>query len=212
MSREEVICRLCGESFIRISPTHLKYNHNINSDEYQTKFPEAPMASESWCIEHSQTMASKDFSVEHREALAQGDIQRWTDPEQRQARSTMMTELWKTKEYQKNLLNSIVDSGTLKQSMDEAYLGYLLEINFPGIWLYNGDGRQRVFVGRKIPDFIRRDGKAQVIELFELYWKYFNKKETLTAYYSSIGYRCLVIWTHELDLVVISKVKEFLEQ
>lgn len=45
--QDYVVCRLCHERFKSISTDHLRFRHGIEFKEYQTKFPEAKILSES---------------------------------------------------------------------------------------------------------------------------------------------------------------------
>jgi hypothetical protein len=43
---EKVTCRLCGYRATRIYGKHLKFKHNISTEEYKNKFPNAPLMSQ----------------------------------------------------------------------------------------------------------------------------------------------------------------------
>jgi len=96
----------------------------------------------------------------------------------------------------------------------------LLSKVFPGEWKYTGDGSFKL--GNYIPDFVNCNGKKLIVELFGDYWhgrkgkvrrqvKWDKTEEGRIETYKGFGFRCLVIWEHELEdeKGVISKVKEF---
>lgn len=94
----------------------------------------------------------------------------------------------------------------------------LLEANFPGEYVYNGDFSNKTMLHGLIPDFVNVNGRKQVIELFGDYWhdkkKYIPWKATefgRKAVFSQLGFNCLVIWEHELKSPdeVIEKIREF---
>jgi len=89
-----------------------------------------------------------------------------------------------------------------------------LNIYFPNIWKYVGDGQdEESIIGGKCPDWIHLNGKKQVIELFGSYWhpEIFCEAEKIN-HYKQYGFGCLVIWDNELKNTerTISKIKKFM--
>lgn len=89
-----------------------------------------------------------------------------------------------------------------KPNIPEQKLQCILNTHFPNQWQYTGDGS--VVLGGMKPDFLNVNGKKAVIEVFGDYWhgkRSRNWRETeigrLMAY-GYWGFRCLVIWEHEL--------------
>ena len=83
---------------------------------------------------------------------------------------------------------------------------------------YTGDGS--LIIGGYCPDFANSDGKKQLIELFGHYW---HKKDKMPWHYSelgrimaynSLGFKCLVIWEHELEdkEAVVKKIADFIRK
>lgn len=82
---------------------------------------------------------------------------------------------------------------------------------------YTGDGK--LVIGGMVPDFANCNGKKDLLELFGDY--YHSPKVTSANWkrselgrimaYNSLGYRCLVIWEHELKEAeaVITKIKNW---
>lgn len=99
----------------------------------------------------------------------------------------------------------------------ESYLNQLLHFHFGAQWRYTGDGEGCQGL---MPDFSHYNYKA-IIELFGDYWhsdaKVRTWKETelgRVMAYNSLGFRCLVIWEHELkdEQAVIAKIGQFMRR
>lgn len=90
-------------------------------------------------------------------------------------------------------------------SEPEWFMGLYLERNFPGEWVYNGDGNRGIIIGGRIPDFVNRD-KKMVGEVFGEYWhdrNYFPNTmtpEQRIGHYRKFGYECIVVWDYECYL------------
>lgn len=81
---------------------------------------------------------------------------------------------------------------------------------------YTGDGS--LIINGYCPDFVNTDGKKQLIEVFG---DYFHTREGIPWHYTelgrimaynSLGFKCLVIWEHELENneeLVMEKIKRF---
>jgi len=81
-------------------------------------------------------------------------------------------------------------------------------------------GDYKLWIGNKNPDFIRTQGKNQVIELFGEYWhqtksslKQHQTAEGTVEHYKGAGFNCLIIWSRELrnPQQVLQKIKAFSE-
>jgi len=89
----------------------------------------------------------------------------------------------------------------------ERLVSVYLERKFPGLWEYRGNKGPLPGV-RKRPDFIRLDGKKEVIEVFGVYYHSRDEEPSLIAHYAKWGYKCIVIWqfdcyfTEELDRIL----------
>ena len=67
---------------------------------------------------------------------------------------------------------------------------------------YNGDYREKISFGNKIPDFVNVESKI-IVEVFSYYYhcpiyyvnvKYHQTEEGTIKHYANYGYRCLVLW------------------
>jgi len=89
---------------------------------------------------------------------------------------------------------------------------------------YNGDGRLGITLGGLTPDFPNVNGKKDLIEVFG---DYYHSPEVLgdrwqgselgkIMVYNSLGWKCLVIWEHELEELseeeIVTKVKKFVKE
>lgn len=90
----------------------------------------------------------------------------------------------------------------LEPNFPERILNDLLEQYFPKEWKYVGN--YQVWFGRHNPDFMNINGRKLLIEVFGDYWHdpiaWPNKMTSmeLIEYYAKFGFKCLVLWEHEL--------------
>ena len=91
-----------------------------------------------------------------------------------------------------------------KITQPEKKLNKLLQEYFPNEWKYTGDGY--TWIGGKCPDFLNVNGQKAIIEMFGDYWH--GEKRTgktkeesegeRIKHFAKYGFKCLVIWQHEL--------------
>jgi len=129
--------------------------------------------------------------------------------------SETMKKKWTDDVYVRNVM---IGRHTKPNNPEKILLALINDNNFP--YDYSGDGRH--LVGRLCPDFIHKNGERKVIELFgrvyhdpdftfrkQLPWhqQYWGR----LAYYSQLGYKCLIIWDNEMDdeQTVIEKIRSF---
>jgi G:T-mismatch repair DNA endonuclease (very short patch repair protein) len=62
--------------------------------------------------------------------------------------------------------------------------------------MYVGDGS--LIVGGRCPDFMNKNGKKKVIELFGDFWHKNDNPDERIAHFRHFGFDCLVVWEHEL--------------
>lgn len=91
-----------------------------------------------------------------------------------------------------------------KPNKQELKLQAILNNHFPSEWKFVGDGQ--LIIGGLCPDFSNINGRKCLIELFGDYWhsdkmvESWNRTELgRIMLYNSYGYKCLVIWEHELS-------------
>lgn len=132
--------------------------------------------------------------------------ERWQSPEFREkiikARQGASKKRWQDPKFVAKMLKAL----NKKPTKPEKRLGAILDKHLPQ-FQYNGDFSLGILLGGLIPDFINVNGKKEVIELFG---DYFHSPEVIgdnwhrselgkVMLYNSLGYRCLVIWEHELN-------------
>jgi len=84
-----VMCRICGKEFQRIIQSHLK-KHVITPEEYQNKFPEAPMVTEKYRRKLREAATGKTPSKETRAKISAGNKDKTrTEETKSQIRATL---------------------------------------------------------------------------------------------------------------------------
>lgn len=130
--------------------------------------------------------------------------------------SKVMKEKWKDQRYVKEIMKA----RHARPNNPEAKLMGILDRNkFP--FCYTGDGK--VTIGGLCPDFTHKNGQKKVIEIFGrtfhdpavsfkniIPWRsqYWGR----IAFYSQLGYQCLILWDDELgdEELIIEKVRGFI--
>jgi len=127
---------------------------------------------------------------------------------------------WANPEYRNKRALAIKRGQSIRPTSPEKQLIGLLATHFPQ-FKYNGDGRLGVTLGGLTPDFVNINGKKDLIEVFGDYYhspeflgnKWKGSELGRIMVYNSLGYRCLVIWEHELkglaEKQIVNKIKEF---
>ncbi len=129
-------------------------------------------------------------------------------------------EYWANPVNRKLQLERIFKGFAKKPTTPERLIIKICEENkFP--FKYCGDGSK--IIGGKVPDFLHEKGKKKIIEvfgrvfhdpskaIFDVTWdrQYFGR----LAYYSQLGYDCLILWDDELEdeEMVARKIRGFLD-
>ena len=95
----------------------------------------------------------------------------------------------------------------VKPNKTELMFESWLNDEFPGEWMFVGDGK--VIINGKCPDFININGKKHIIEIFGTSWHKGEDPEDRKKVFSPFGYKTLVIW--EKDLKNMDLVRCFVE-
>ena len=108
-----------------------------------------------------------------------------------------MKRMWKNSHYRRGQTSS----------QEEIWLTKFLDEYFPGQWRFVGDWQ--FLVGTKCPDFWNGDHK--LIELFGNFWHRREDESKRIDFFKENGYKCLVVWTHEIRNpdILKSKIEEF---
>ena len=76
---------------------------------------------------------------------------------------------------------------------------------------YKFVGHGEIMIGRKCPDFVDENQK-KIIEIYEDYWHKGQNPQDKIDYYKNFGWKCLIIWEHELKSkrqLLIQKIINF---
>lgn len=119
-----------------------------------------------------------------------------------------------------------------RMTKPEKILSYILRVTCPHEFRYDGNGKLGL-IGRHAPDFVNVNGKKKVIEVFGCYHhnctqcghgdavisgtpadKGRERDARKMRNYEKLGYDCLTIWSHELEVkpnrdAVVKRVKDF---
>lgn len=128
---------------------------------------------------------------------------------------------WSDPEYKDNTIDAIFKGLHAKPTKAEALLDVILQENFAGQWIYNGDNSQGFKIDGKIPDFISPQFyKNKVIELFGYHHcpalnnnvPLHGTEKGRIELFKQYGYHCLIVWQPELKDIdhVVEKVKTFM--
>jgi len=130
--------------------------------------------------------------------------------------SQAMSVRWQDPEFVKKMMVALHKKPTKPEMQLEA----ILNKHFPQ-FKYNGDGRLGITLGGLTPDFVNVNGKKDLIEVFG---DYYHSPEVIgdnwrrgelgkIMLYNSVGWRCLIIWEHELKKLpqeaIIKKIRRF---
>lgn len=121
------------------------------------------------------------------------------------------------KKHSESAIRKMLEAAQSEPNKSELFLEGILQSYFPKQWEYTGNGK--VVLNGSVPDFTNIDGYKAVIELFGDYWhteKVDNWADTELGKimaYNSLGFRCLIIWEHELkdEQAVVAKIKQFMK-
>lgn len=196
-------CETCGKIF-KVSRRHAeRYNTRFCSIKCrgiaQSKYQ---MRERNACWKGTPELkcenCGKPFLAYSREA---GRIQRFCSRSCYLAHANKINSLlWKDP----NFVHKMMVSQRRKPTLPERKLAQILNKYFPNQWKYTGNGS--LCIEGYCPDFTNCDGRKDLIEVFGDYW---HSPERLgddwrrselgrIMAYNSLGYRCLVIWQHEL--------------
>lgn len=94
----------------------------------------------------------------------------------------------------------------------EDMLDSWLRIYFPKEFVFVGNGE--VIIEGRNPDWISRNGKKQIIELFGERWHEPEEERLRRDIFAKFGYKTLVIWYEELKdkRSVIGKIQNFIDK
>jgi len=138
----------------------------------------------------------KRWNAEYRAWQVSAGKKRWQDPQ---------------------FVARVMASRNAKPNKAELLLDSIIQKACPGEYEYTGDGK--ISLHGLIPDWFNINGKKAVIELFGDYWhspevienRWQRSELGRLMAYNSLGFKCLVIWEHELkdEKTIITKIQRF---
>lgn len=188
----EVICQNCEGKFLTKPSVIKRGSGKFCSMKCYAQFKRSQ---ENW----NWWRKGKTLPKETRMKISLTQIQNWRDPE-----------------YVKQMMLAL----NKKPTKPEMQLEAILNKHFPQ-YQYNGDGRLGITLGGLTPDFPNVNGEKDLIEVFG---DYYHSPEVLrnrwqgtelgkVMIYNSLGWRCLVIWEHELkglpEEEIVAKIRIF---
>lgn len=141
------------------------------------------------------------------------------NPEQKRHLSKIQKALWQNPEYREMTIEAALKGNRREPNRAELKLQNILDKHFPSEWKYTGNGYHTI--GGFSPDFTNCNGRKEIIEVFGDYWhslEVIRDRWQATELgkimaYNSLGYRCLIIWEHELgelsEKEIVAKIKKF---
>jgi len=103
------------------------------------------------------------------------------------------------REIGQKILNTKFGKGSWSRrsepTMEEYFLGAYLESLYPGMFEFNGIAG--VMIGHKRPDFVSRNGKKIVVEMFGSYYHDEEEEGKRIEHFAKYGYKCVIIWDYE---------------
>lgn len=165
---------------------------------------------------HTELWQEPEFRAMMSVANTESAKERWQDPEYRQRQIEAQLKSWQDLEIAARRFAG----ANRKPNKPEQRLIDIFSKSLPQ-FKYNGDFSLGVMLGGLTPDFVNVDGRKEVIEFFGDYyhspevtgddWRRSELGKVMI--YNSLGWKCLVIWEHELnqlsDSAVVKKANSF---
>jgi hypothetical protein len=140
------------------------------------------------------------FTPEHLAAMSKAQLGK-----KNPAHGERIKTLWKTAVFAAKQR----DGRSYKPNNSERNLLCLLNLLFPGVYIFTGDFS--FMVDGKNPDFISTDGSKKVIELFGMRYHPAEDEKKRIDFFSAHGFSALIVWDPELKNLpmLVSKLKQF---
>ena len=130
--------------------------------------------------------------------------------------SRKMKEWWADPVWSANTLKASREGITrLGPNFSELRLKEILDTNFPGLFKFNGNGKDVTIIGRKIPDFVFTQNQKIVIEMFGIFWHLLGSETALLDFYRKHGYSAEVFWEDVVwcdEATIITRTQKLLEE
>jgi len=213
----ECICRQCGKHFSKNFSAVT--SHNFCSMKCYREYRRGKRLSLSKAAKKRRSEIQKLIRATPttKAKISRAAKKLWQDPDYRakiaKAQHYLAKKRWQDPKWIAKVFNR-------KPTKPEQQLQSILDKHFPQ-FKYNGDFSLGITLAGHIPDFVNTNGKKELIEVFGDYW---HSPEVIAddwkrselgkvMLYGSVGYRCLVIWEHDLKTKsedeIIDIVKNF---
>jgi len=195
----------------------------ILSEEHKRKISDAlkgRVFSEESRAKISRACKGRIISKEQREKISEKLTGRTFSEETKRKYRENLLRLWQNPEFRERRVKAIVKGAGICPTKPEIQLENILKKHFPQ-YQYNGDSRLGITIGGLIPDFPNVDGGKDLIEVFGDYYhspkfigdRWQGGELGRIMAYNSLGWRCLVIWEHELGELteeqIVDKINKF---
>lgn len=165
---------------------------------------------------HSASNIKRYKDPNERERSRQQTLKRYTDPIERLKTGAQSAKRWADSSYKDKTINAIFKGMNLKPNKPETLLMNILNEHFPNEWMFTGDGKCKIKIKHKLPDFVHISNKW-VIEHFGSYIhttlarKYHQTEKGRIELFAEANYKTLVLWdiTELNKNLALEKIKKF---
>ena len=214
----ERICQQCGEHFLA-TPNHIRQRAAKFCSRSCYKKSLQAYKVECTCEQCGKQFSRKPSQVGVHVFCSMNCFREYSKGKSTQvlkARQGIMKKQWQDPEWVAKEIAAL----NRKPTVPEKQVQGILDKYFPQ-FKYNGDFSLGITLAGHIPDFVNVNGKKEVIEVFGDYWhspeidsnNWRRSELGKIMLYNSVGYRCLVIWEHDLKIKsedeIITMVKSF---
>lgn len=165
---------------------------------------------------HTELWEVPEFREMMSRAQIPSALKRWQNPTYRERQIEAAKQRWIDPEYVRKMAEAV----NAKPNKLEQRIITICAKHAPD-FQWNGDFSLGVMIAGLVPDLVNVNGKKQVIEVLGDYfhspkvmgdrWQGYELGKLML--YNSVGYRCLVLWEHEIngmsDEQIAQKVKTF---
>lgn len=146
-----------------------------------------------------------------KDAIREAQIRRYKNSRERRILAEKIKKLWENPEY----IAKVIKGRAMRPTQPEQKLIEIVDRYFPE-FKYNGNFDEGIILNHLIPDFVNVNGKKELIEVFGDYFhsssgsknKWHRSELGRVMAYNSIGWKCLIIWEHELKELSAEQITE----
>ena len=168
---------------------HLEgHRHTEESKKKMSEIHKGKLHTEESKKKISATKKGEKHTKEHNKKVSEARKRNWQDPE-----------------YRDKQIKVIFKGLQSKPTKPEIQFDNILQQLLPNEYKYVGDGE--ILIGYKCPDFMNVNGQKKLIELYGDYWHRNDNPQDRIDHFAKYGYKCLVVWEHELKALIPLKKK-----